>query len=76
MKTNIFADIEKERRAQDAKWGGPAHDDLHLRQDWCRFIEDHNRRAKYEVGAFRRQMVRVAALAIAAIEAEDRKDPQ
>lgn len=72
MKSNVFDDIEKERRAQDKKWGGPTHDDAHLRHDWVRYIKDHAARAVGEPGVFRKQMVRVAALAIAAIESEDR----
>lgn len=71
----IFNEISRERMAQDAKWGGPAHDDQHSHADWRAFIYDHTDRAvegrKHE--RYRYQMIRVAALAIAAIQSFDRK---
>ena len=35
----LWADILQERRAQDAQWGGPAHDDEHTEEDWVSFID-------------------------------------
>lgn len=73
----IFAEIAEERHQQDTKWGGAAHDDQHDEDDWIEFIEKHARRAAPGLGfdrqLFRRQMVRVAALAVAAIEWVDRR---
>ena len=71
----VYEEIAAERAAQDAKWGGPAHDDTHFASDWIGYIIDHARRA-FAVGGFRRQMIRVAALAVAAVESHDRKWPQ
>jgi hypothetical protein len=68
----VLADVSAERDAQDAKWGGNDHDDDHVQSDWLHYIREHTNRA--EVCAdFRRQMVRVAALAVAAIESYDRE---
>lgn len=70
----IFHDIDTERAVQDAKWGGPEHDDKHDIRDWTDFITDHAERASdCAPPGERRQMVRVAALAVAAIESMDRK---
>lgn len=72
---DVFGDVRAERAKQDAQWGGPAHDDQHSDWDWLRFIQRHarlaaatplNEQARY-------QWVRVAALAVAAIESHDRK---
>ena len=72
---DVFDEIVKERIAQDEKWGGSPHDDMHSIFDWVKFIRYHANRA---VGGrakddYRKQMIRVAALAIAAIQAYDRK---
>lgn len=66
----IIAEIADERGRQDKKWGGPQRDDGHLETDWIEYISEHAHRA--ERGIFRKQMIRVAALAIAAIESHDR----
>lgn len=72
---SIFQEIREERQAQDAKWGGPDHDDQHVPNDWIAFIGRHAGMASYGVtdSTFRKQMKRVAALAVAAIEAYDRQ---
>lgn len=72
---DIFDEIVRERMAQDKKWGGPAHDDTHLESDWWDYIARHNDRAleNDSTEQFRKQMIRVAALAVAAIESHDRK---
>lgn len=72
----VHSEILKERRAQVKKWGGPTHDDTHLRVEWVRFMEEHLFRARKAQTAklFRRQVVRVAALAVAALESYDRGD--
>lgn len=68
---DIWKEIEAERRAQDQKWGGPAHDDHHHSHDWMAYIVQHLGRATmwpFDIKIFRKQMIRVAALAVAAIE--------
>jgi hypothetical protein len=69
---SIYREIDDERAAQDAKWGGPEHDDGHCRGEWIGFIRGHLR--MLDRRTFRRQMIRVAALAVAAIEAHDRAE--
>jgi hypothetical protein len=75
MRKKIFEQIELERQEQDAKWGGSKHDDAHTNHDWVAFIIRHLGRAviwPFSWHTFRFQMVRVAALAVAAIEWVDR----
>jgi hypothetical protein len=67
----IFDEIAAERRAQDKKWGGATHDDEHDDADWRSFIMTHN---NYACGDdFRKEMIRVAALAVAAVQSFDRR---
>jgi hypothetical protein len=73
---SIYDEIKAERTVQDAKWGGPSHDDEHVPSDWIRFIEEHAARAcewRSNMPKFRSQMVRIAALAVAAVESHDRR---
>lgn len=76
----LVKEIAGERQEQDKTWGGPEHDDKHCRSDWINFIIRHLGLAVDDGTAdvsqrFRKQMIRVAALAIAAIESSDRKHP-
>lgn len=71
----LYAAIELERQRQDAEWGGPAHDDEHSIQEWVGFI-DRQSDAIYrtrDAGEARSRLVKVAALAVAAIESSERK---
>lgn len=76
----IFLEIIQERIRQDAKWGGPEHDDEHNAYDWREFITERVRKAKsYDespegIADFRRRLVETAALAVAAIQSLDRKE--
>ena len=69
--------IREERATQARQWGGPAHDDAHNCADWLGYIAKQLRLADREVPegwpAFRSRMVKVAALAVAAIESGGRK---
>lgn len=80
----ILKEIARERKHQDEKWGGPKHDDIHHPYSWCVVItsylsksvgffitETGTEDSRYKT--FRFNMVKVAALALAAIEAVDRK---
>jgi hypothetical protein len=69
----VYGDIRAERARQDAKWGGPEHDDEHDILDWVGFVHEHAERARWD--DYRQQMLRVAALAVAAIQSHDRKAP-
>jgi hypothetical protein len=77
----IFMEVLAERQAQDAQWGGPAHDDEHSGWDWNRYIQYQLRCAESILhgvpgpkpeGTWRGRMIKIAALAIAAVESRDR----
>lgn len=68
---NVLIEVAQERQRQDEKWGGPEHDDTHEAQDWENFILDQMfNRAHGE--HYRTEMIRIAGLAVAAIESYDR----
>lgn len=73
----VYDEIRAERTKQDAEWGGPHHDDTHSIEEWVEYIHEHAGRAAnaHDGEVMRYQMVRVAALAVAAIEALDRDVP-
>lgn len=75
MQLQVLRDIAEERAQQDAKHGGPSHDDTHSDFEWDWIINRHLERviAATTTGKRRQQLVRVAALAIAAIESYDRR---
>lgn len=72
----LYKEIEAERLGQDTEHGGPDHDDQHSPADWESFIKDHLKRAMTSVRdatEYRKRLICVAALAVAAIEVHDRK---
>lgn len=72
----IVKEILEERENQDNKWGGNDHDDQHGSHDWIAFITKHLGKAvmwPWNGNAFRAQMIRVAALAVATVEWHDRR---
>lgn len=76
MLNSILDEIRDERDQQDAQWGGAGHDDQHTNFDWICYLTKHVGRAvqwPFDPAVFRRQMVIVAALAVAAIEWCDRR---
>jgi hypothetical protein len=75
--TKVIAQVIQERRMQDRQWGGTEHDDKHFTSDWLRYI-DHQIEKGCEEDAdgsnnWRARYVKIAALAVAAVEAIDRK---
>ena len=71
-----FDEINKERCAQDEQWGGQTHDDSHERFEWCVYIRKQNMLADHassDPQEFEDRMVKVAALAVAAIESSRRQ---
>lgn len=79
MRQYIYDQIEFERLAQLALWS-EEHDNHHLTDNWGGLLVRHLGLAMTESDSlttdwarFRKQMVRVAALAVAAIEATDRR---
>lgn len=74
--SRVLEAVEAERVRQDEKWGGPSHDDQHTSHDWVAWIVRYTGRSvtygAFDTLRFRSHMVKVAALAIAAIEWADR----
>jgi Domain of unknown function (DUF3846) len=70
----VFGALDVERAAQDKQWGGPSHDDEHARPEWLDFIEHQIQRAGWETTnvGYRNRLIKIAALAVAAIESHDR----
>lgn len=77
---DVYDDIKAERARQDAKWGGPEHDDELPPEEWLEFIKSHVDDAEDCIGdgeddsdaRHRNALVEVAALAVAGIEYMDR----
>lgn len=71
----IGAQIAGERERQNDKWGGPSHDLQHGPRDWAAFITEHLGKAlsAKRPEEYRRRMLQVAALSVAAIETLDRQ---
>ncbi len=75
MKNNTILQILDERLMQDTQWGGPEHDDQHTYFDWRTFIYKQltNGSMTMNEAEQRRCLIKVAALAVAAVESMDRK---
>ncbi len=69
----VLGEIMAERARQDAKWGGPSHDDEHPLGDWMDFIQIQVSNIFGGVGSKRVRLIRIAALALAAVESLDRQ---
>lgn len=76
---NIYDEIRAERARQDAKWGGPQHDDQESGTNWTDYITRYAAWAgmMWLMGGkglpkYRRRMMQIAALAVAACESFDR----
>lgn len=68
----IYEQVDAERAQQDAQWGGGAHDDGHTPAEWATYIHYQMRRFTFDDSDARARLVKVAALAVAAIESLDR----
>ena len=75
QRRSILEEIARERVAQDAQWGGPAHDDARTAGDWLYFVHKQLQRATGGLpwSMNRGPLVKAAALCIAAIESMDRR---
>jgi hypothetical protein len=69
----VIAEILGERARQDAQWGGPAHDDKHLTDDWFDYIRRQMYKVEEEDSDERQAFVKIASLAVAAIKSIDRR---
>lgn len=79
MAKTVIDEVTEERWRQDAQWGGNAIDDTRDRGDWQNFIRKQNGLANREGkdgAGWRDRMIKIAALAIAAVQADDRKNGQ
>jgi hypothetical protein len=71
--------VRAERETQDAKWGGPAHDEQHTPPCWIQLLRERLALANGTLilegagPAYRRRLMQVAAVAVAAIEASIRQ---
>lgn len=72
--SRVLLDVLEERKRQDAKWGGPEHDDLHTAAEWREFRDrfEGEAIAVCDYQAARESVVKIAALAIAQVESLDR----
>lgn len=68
----VLLEVSEERARQDAKWGGPTHDDQHGPEEWEAFLMKRIPAFSRADRAFRRRMIEIAALAIAAVQSYDR----
>ena len=74
-RSDVLAQIEAEFDRAAEKWGGPSSDDRRDRLTWLRLIDEHRLRAtRYGANSdeYRHELVVIAALTVAAIEAHDR----
>ena len=69
--------VLNERRRQDEKWGGVAHDDLHDRRKWegllCRLVVEGVMNSGPTDADVVKGLVEVAAVAVAWLEAIERR---
>lgn len=70
---DILHDVWIERERQDIKWGGATHDDHHSMDEWRELIRGRVDREPLSRADDRRLLIEIAALAVAAIAALDRK---
>jgi hypothetical protein len=72
----IYKAIEEERLKQDKQWGGSNHDDEHTISDWYQFINTQMLKLMSVRVDKRLALIKIAALALAAIESWDRKQAE
>ncbi len=77
----VLTDVVERRIYQDEKWGGEAHDDKHSIRDWVTYLVAYlgrivSRENKWGADSplARKLFIDVAALAVAAVEAIDRRN--
>lgn len=81
----ILDEVKDERARQDEQWGGPGHDDTHVPAEWFGFIQDQDDHftsaslstrshdEAFITATARERLIKIAALAVAAVESIDRK---
>lgn len=83
----VLLNVAGERRKQDGQWGGPEHDDEHRVSEWVAYILYQASRLleiptpgpvadlpelRQTMALHRERFVKIAALAVAAVESIDR----
>jgi hypothetical protein len=80
VRVRLFQEVLDERGNQDRQYG-PEHDDQHSREEWLNLLVRHLGLATDDGSGraaevrYRQQLLRVAALALAALESYDRQHP-
>lgn len=71
---SIVDEIALERAFQDIQWTGPAHDDKHTADEWFSYMahQANSFTASKSDASKRYHLVKLAALAVAALESYDR----
>lgn len=78
----MYEEIRAEREYQQNKWGNEADDTVNSPNDFVSYIAHHSTRwfsggfepyPSETIDEFRKQMIKVAALAVAAVESLDRQ---
>jgi hypothetical protein len=73
----VLHEVLKEREYRDNMWGGSLYDDTETEVNWSAYITEYaNAQGRAMTYDFRKRMVKVAALAVAAVESYDRKHPE
>jgi hypothetical protein len=76
----VLLEVQMERNRQDGKWGAES-DDRYNPLDWHEIIADYNGWARRmlcmgSIDKGRRRLIQIAALAVAQVEALDRRFPR
>lgn len=74
MTDGVLAEIQRERERQDAKWGGPDHDDQHTMYEWFDILNERMATIYDGRNDQRRALVEMAAISVAVIECIDRRE--
>jgi hypothetical protein len=84
-RAEVYAEISLERAGQNAEWGGDTHDDEHSIIEWSLFIGKQagklsswaiamlDNTSDWPIREARGALVKIAAIAVAAIESIDRR---
>lgn len=69
-RADVYDLVDKKRTEQNVQWGGLGNDIENKPEDWVRWIQEYSTGSgRAEGKCFKKRMVHVAALAIAALEA-------
>jgi hypothetical protein len=70
--SEAISDVLAERERQDAQWGGQDHDDQQSNRDWTHYMGKQAAKIAPDPERARERYIKIAALAVAAIESIDR----